>query len=173
MKAYMVYDLFFNFEKNNVTIGGIQTYICDLAMVLKEIGYEVIVIQKGNAFQETQWGVLHIIQLEVSNEGKKLKHYKKKLAAYVEDNLSQDDLLIFMTHTLNISTAHKKKISIQHGIYWDIPYDAPRASSLIELFFREFHAWNDLKLVNEVPTTVAVDYNFLNWYKTQQYFCYS
>lgn len=165
MKAVLIYNKFYDPNINKPTIGGIQTYICDLAKVLVNNSYEIEILQPADSNGIYAWNNYIIKSLSTSNV-----NYEKQIKKYIKKYVNKDDLVIFMTHTINCKISHKKTISIQHGIYWDIPYQHPRASSFIEFIFRNLHAWNDLKKVNLCNNCVAVDYNFLNWYKTQQYF---
>ena len=165
MKAILIYNKFFDPIEGKPTIGGIQTYICDLAKILENNLYDILIVQPGQKEEEYKWNGYSIKSLCVKNE-----NYKKAITKYVNKNVVKEDLVIFMTHTINCKINHAKTISIQHGIYWDVPYDKPRASGLIEFIFRNLHAWKDLKNINLCKNCVAVDYNFLNWYKTQQYY---
>jgi len=168
MRAYLIYDLYFNVKTHTPTVGGIQTYIYDLADILKKKGYEIIILQKGNESSTIEWNGRTIETLQENSNS--LKKYKKIIRKYLLTRLRNEDLVVFMTHTLNFKLNHKKVVSIQHGIYWDVPHDKPRASAFVEFIFRNYHSWNDIKLVNMIPNVVAVDYNFLNWYRTQQYY---
>ena len=165
MKAILIYNKFYDPNENKPTIGGIQTYICDLAKVLVNNSYDIEILQPGQTEEVYEWNGYLIRSLSITNT-----KYEAQIKKYIKNNVEKDDLVIFMTHTINCKISHKKTISIQHGIYWDIPYTQPRASSVIEFIFRNLHAWKDLKKVNLCKNCVAVDYNFLNWYKTQQYF---
>lgn len=166
--AYLIYDLYYNFDTKYPTIGGIQTYIADLSMIFLKERYKVIILQKGKKDMEEEWNGRYVHAFGISSN--KNSEYKRILKKYLSNVLKIDDFVVFMTHTLNFPIKHKKTISIQHGIYWDIPYDKPRSSEFVEFFFRNIHSWKEIHKVNCIKHTVAVDYNYLNWYRTQQYF---
>lgn len=167
-KAFLIYNLFFDVEKAEPTIGGIQTYICDLASVFSKLDYDVVIIQEGLENASIDWNgyQIRVLKSKIGN----IKFYNKIIRKFVDSEVKKDDFVVFMTHTLNCKINHKKTISIQHGIYWDIPTESPKSSSLIEFLFRNYRSHSDLKNVNKCNYCVAVDYNFLNWYKTQQYY---
>ena len=167
-KAYLIYNQFIDSVTGEPSIGGIQTYICDLASLFYGLGYRVLIVQKGAKDSSFEWNNYTIKNIGVRSD--KLNAYRKKLANFIAEELKEDDFLVFMTHTLNCKTKHNKTISIQHGIYWDIPAATPKASSLIEYAFKSYRSWNEIKKVNLCKYCVAVDYNFLNWYKTLQYY---
>lgn len=172
MNAYLIFDYYLDERTSVPTIGGIQSYIYDLAVVLRRREYTINVLQMSRQDNKTMryysWNDMKIVCFPKLNG--KINTYKKQVKEYLEHTLNEDDMVIFMTHTLNFPIKHRKTISIQHGIYWDIPYNRPRASEFIEFLFRSKHAWHNIRQINTIPNTVAVDYNFLNWYRTQQYY---
>lgn len=167
-KVYLIYNLFFDLNKNQPSIGGIQTYICDLAEVFIELNYDVVIVQSGLFDTTIDWNGYKIKTIKCLSN--KTNSYKRKISSFVKNTVKDNDFVVFMTHTLNCKVKHKNVISIQHGIYWDIPSSKPKSTSLVEFLFRNYRAYADLKNVNKCKNCVAVDYNFLNWYKTQQYF---
>lgn len=168
-KAYLIYNSFFDLKNNCPSIGGIQTYIIDLASTFKKNGYEVTIVQIGSDDSCINWNDYSILTLK--SKLNDIKRNKKTISRFIEKEIKENDFLVFMTHTLNCKTSHKKTVSIQHGIYWDVPSHSPKSKPFIECVYRNFRTYNDIKNVNKCKYCVCVDYNFLNWYKTQQYYC--
>ena len=168
MRVYLVYYKFFDESLKEPTIGGIQTYISDLSELLLNNSHSVVIIQQSDNDNSFSWNG-RLIQ-NIKSDYSRINEYKKLLKLFFKKNLRKDDLIIFMTHTLSFSLNFNRTITIQHGIYWDIPNDKPKSNALVEFIFRNLHSWKDIKSINQSNCCVAVDYNFLNWYKTQQYY---
>lgn len=167
MKAILIYDYFYSMTTDSPTIGGIQTYIQDLSLLLKRMGHEVCVFQKSENVCDTIWNDIMICSLVKRSEQQKTFERAIKRRLKTED--SNNTLIIFMTHTMNFKLKHFVSVSIQHGIYWDLPSAKRNFNPFIQLLIRLKHAFYTLRKMNSVPYCVFVDYNFLNWLRTQQY----
>ncbi len=161
-KAYIVYRNYYDFKKNKITIGGIQTYITDLTKVCLEIGLEPVVLQPGEEELTHKENGVIINQYKI-DERNRTKKYKKELTKRINHN----ELVIFATDNLiPDKSPFMNSIVIQHGISWDIPMESGRGQ-LREFISKCKNAYvmiNRLQYVNKI---VCVDYNFINWYRTQ------
>ena len=68
-KAFLIYNLFFDVEKAEPTIGGIQTYICDLASVFSKLDYDVVIIQEGLENTSIDWNgyQIRVLKSKIGN----------------------------------------------------------------------------------------------------------
>lgn len=155
-----------NFLDNNniLKIGGVETYINDLSILLSKKGYEVLVYQKSNVSFKIKYSDYYVVGFENSNSSKKiLQNIEKNNPDY--DN----DILIFSTDFLICKNKFKRSIAIQHGVAWDITSSQKTSAfsnclSIIKGSFRAILKYMRFKNCNNI---VCVDYNFINWYRTQ------
>ena len=161
-KVYIIYQNFYDFGSKKMTIGGIQTYIRDLATVCLDIGFEPHIIQPGSEEKKCKLDNIVIEQYIVSNKSQ-LENYKKEVVR----RISPDEVVIFATDSLIPLKNHfKKLIVIQHGITWDIPIDGARGQ--IRAFLsKSKDAYKVIERLHHVQRIICVDYNFVNWYRTQ------
>lgn len=157
-KLAILYNYFYNFKINSITIGGIQTYISDLIVVARKIGYSVTLFQKGEANNEIVFQDYRVVEIPTNNND--------EFCGKVADSIDKDTLVLFATDSM-IPRANpfKTSIAIQHGISWDMPNDVDRNFLLMSLskLRRDI---NIIKQVHNVNELICVDYNFVNWYRT-------
>lgn len=154
----ILYDLFYDFDKCCITIGGIQTYISDIIKVANSIGYQITLFQMGDSGNEVDFPNFKIVALPTKSRSK----FSKMVSALVDD----DTLVLFATDLIIPQrNPFKTSIAIQHGICWDIPREKNRNAILMNLskLIRNFRIVNRVDSVKEV---VCVDYNYVNWYRT-------
>lgn len=165
-KALIIYHRYYDFENNRYEIGGIETYIRNLCLVLLTLGVEPHVIEpvKGRSgcailpAGET----VHSVDCSAGN----IRPLVKK--AYELGN-TQKDVLVFATSTAIMQTKFKNTIGIQHGIYWDTTTIHGRALSgrLASTFARALQAKRILSSHSIVSRMVCVDLNYVNWMRSQ------
>jgi len=170
MKVGILYHRFLDDEGDERLIGGIQTYILNLANLCKEKQWEPIIFQCSN--KEFEKVVEGIKVIGVKRKGKNVSSnisllYQK--ACVVMDKFK--DIIVFGADHCSIKTGNKRCISIQHGISWDMPTKALRPNAMLVDTFIGGWFWK-LKVIRDAiiafencSNSVCVDYNFLNWYK--------
>ena len=167
-KVFIVYQNFLDKQGNQLTIGGIQTYIHQLIDVIKNRNEIPVVVQFADCEFQKKYKEIEVFGVDVS----KIKNgwlRRKKLIRFVESQYSQGDLVIFATDHLFIESSIKNVIGIQHGIGWDIP----KSDRVSETFFfldylrKSMYAYRSLRRIKNLENMVCVDYNYLNWYRTQ------
>ena len=142
-----------------MSIGGIQTYIKKLCGVIRSIGFAVRVFQCSNKPFDIIVDDVEIIGLCID---------KKKLSRTALQSIPKEELVIFANENLIVPTEHHT-IAIQHGIAWDKPSHVSSSSLTNRLMIikRAFQAYRRVKLIEKINVLVCVDYNFINWYRTQ------
>ena len=174
MKAYIIYTSFLDFNTNQVTIGGIQTYIADLVKLLTDLELKTYVLQYGDRDETAAVGNYTVVQIKSDNA-----HLLVEKAAKSFIDIEKD-LVIYGTDTLiSKDIIFKNSIAIQHGIWWDQPEmgKGSRLKSLLPFLPSSFflrrevkaqnkNAWQIISRLNYVKRVVCVDYNFVNWYRT-------
>lgn len=170
MKIFIIYTRIFDLEGNNLTIGGIQTYLLNLAELLKSNDYNVEIYQSGNKDWEKIHNNIKFIGVDTSKINKprnqRICVYNKILEKY-----EKNDILIFGTDSLAIKNTQVKSISIQHGIYFDyLNTKGLKLQFFHRLGFDKINMYLERKrAIKEFLNSdikVCVDYNFLNWIRT-------
>lgn len=169
MKRIIIICLRYLDEKeNDVTIGGIQTYITNLIDISKDLGLKCIVVQPSNhSFCVTRNNVEIIGVLTSENKG--FIQFKKKLFKVALHYYHDGDIVLFATERLSVRSNIQHTIAIQHGISWDVT-DQKQQNAFLQYLFMAKRAIKAAALVRDslrVKKLVCVDYNYINWLRTQ------
>jgi glycosyltransferase, family 1 len=167
MKAFIIYKHLLDLDGNNFVIGGIETYLENLAQVIIKFGISPVIVQCANKdfskkVEEIQfYGFKHSIN----------KEFHKFLYKKIKNKIKEEDILIWGTDTFSIKTDHKRSISIQHGIDFDYyPLEDKLRYKAYKLGLGHFFKFLQRRRARNVFTKakyhVCVDYNFWNWYRT-------
>ncbi len=166
-RAFVVYERYYDFIANRIVSGGVQTYISNLIPLLCEAGYECLVYQYGEKDELNKIGLDNCLVKTVPNAKVDGRFVTRTVLNYINKDFDKEnDLLIFADHLLAEENNAVHSLSIQHGIHWDIRKDVSRKDFKMFLSKARF-AYNEHKRMRYVNHVVCVDYNFLNWYRTQ------
>lgn len=157
---------FFDFEKNLVRIGGIETYTLDLSLLLTKMGYDTtvyIALDKTGDMSECKYNGFKIKEF---SKGKDFNESFQKLYAQQEGK----GLYIVMTDDMMIDSSNKPNvISIQHGISWDNPswsFSKKFQKGFLFTFRKISICLKHISIFKKVSNMVCVDYNYYNWLRT-------
>ena len=170
MKAAILYSSFFNPDGTERVIGGIQTYLLNVARVCKEMGIEPTIYQWSNQPFEK-------IQDEIVVRGIPVLHlpYKRRPSSLFASVLREvnecNDIVVFGSDSQSVRSNCKRAISIQHGIGWDLPARFLTSHTLcqggvIGSLYKACVRRRFIQYYERCPNRVCVDYNFPNWYRT-------
>lgn len=157
MKIFLLYPYFFTPDGITKKIGGVETYIESLVEVISGMNITPIVCQFSKIPFERPYHDYIVC-------GYKAKTMKQ-LYKLVEPKVNKEkDLILFVSDLWASRVRGVKTLSIQHGVYWDIPrtkgpyilYYCQRIKQVLTALI-DFH---------KTKYSVCVDYNFYNWYKT-------
>lgn len=163
--AYIITYRFFDFERNAIRIGGIETYTFDLALLLKDLKYDVCVytLLKNGELRHGDFNGIKIVEIDASkgNNTTFRSLYDKKPEA----------LYIIMTDGMRIKSRGKQNVvTIQHGVSWDFPrWAMNKVFQKYDFAYRvrKMQICNQqVKLFLEATNYVCVDYNYYNWLRT-------
>ncbi len=162
MKNIDILYIRYVYENKEMEVGGIQTYITDLCEVLINCGCNVRIVQFSEA------GLDYTLDSGVRVVGYKIDAKDRFQALYDASLKSQngETLTIFATDTMIPRKIHNKAMAIQHGIFWDIPINSD-GNLMLQVFKRAYQAYKTIRRLQLMDAVVCVDYNFLNWYRTQ------
>lgn len=162
MRLLILTSRLYDYSSHCYHIGGVETYLRNLALVARECGYEV------HAFfcsEEDRTAVLAdgLIAHAVHVDGPRSMSTLEKRAREVGS--IDEDILLFGTSVIACKTAFKKVISIQHGVYWDC--ETIRGIGIVgrtgSTAARALQAKQILDQHSCVSRMVCVDLNYVNW----------
>jgi len=161
--VYIFCGTFFDFIEKRPTIGGMQTYLLDLIIVLNEIGLYPHVIVSAPSNQRVDCKDYEIIGYQTKSDD--LAH--ELVDRFVLEFGNVQEMVLFATDgIISRSKTFEHALAIQHGICWDIPRNRKR-SLLRMVCSKAYSSFRMIKRLNKISTLVCVDYNFVNWLRTQ------
>ena len=165
-KVIIITPSLVDFSLGKLKIGGLETYIKDLALLCKKADYEVLVYQfeTDNTSQECLINGISIVPL---NDGNKPQKVFDSLFKKFND---KSVVFILATDQMDIKSKAKNVISIQHGIAFDIPGNLVTGFWGKNVILQHINKFlrclkNVFRLYN-TRNTVCVDYNYYNWFRT-------
>ena len=167
MKVALLYHQYLDKTGETETIGGIQTYIYYLSELIKKMGHNPLIIQfSENNFESKHNGATVLGYKPRNNRNKNNEIYKFSLSKIDKNK----DLVIFCSENIATKTSNKRTITIQHGVYWDIPSNILTAKKLFQdgilsNLYKLFFLRKALKNIDKTNNIVCVDYNFYNFYR--------
>lgn len=164
----IVFGKLFDFNFKEITIGGIQTYIQELATLLKERNKKVAIIQMSN--QPESKVINDVTYIGVGKKGK--RHFTfKELAYEAIPLLSSNGVIVWGNDQQSCKLKNVTTVAIQHGITFDIEGLESRvkkrlSSTCLNPLYRLTQRINGKRSFENSDYLVCVDYNYLNWYRT-------
>ncbi|WP_372590332.1 glycosyltransferase family 4 protein [Fervidobacterium pennivorans subsp. carthaginiensis] len=169
MTVYIFYSSYLDDLGEKRSVGGVQTYISMLSDVVKEIGMVPVVYQFAKYDFDKEIDNVRVVGVAVKQGwsfSKKKRHVFEKITQVFND---EEDILIFATDYLCVKNSYRRVIAIQHGVAWDIKRHENWNKFLnrLYIFKQALGSYIKSKRHDWCKTLVCVDYNFLNWYRTQ------
>lgn len=168
--------LYYNFLDTNGTdrkIGGVETYLWNLAKLIIERGDEPVLFQPAAAAFEKQIESLKVIGVP-RNRKRLRRNIRKDLYEMALSLIDKSkDVIIFGADHASVKTDYPRALSIQHGVSWDLPGRFLRSGLFGKLpcisdgMYKRYIAHRSFMYFNNCSNRVCVDYNFLNWYRTR------
>jgi glycosyltransferase involved in cell wall biosynthesis len=167
MKIFIVYYEVFvqnDYPNPEISVGGIQTYLYNLAKTLSS-HYSTTIIQFGKNTNSINHEQFEINFLKSNNKFQS----GKELFSLIKNNIQEKDLIIWGTDSIALKTKYKS-ILIQHGVafdYYPIEKKIPKLLKNIKLdiLYRVFQQKRSIGFFEKSKYKVCVDYNYLNWYR--------
>lgn len=172
MKVALIYYRYLDDTGSHRVIGGVETYLGNLAEVIRDLGWEIRLFQSASRAFETRSGAMTVTGLPIAGlgiGGKKRSLYR----AAMEFVRHESGVLVFGADHASVPCEYKRAVSIQHGVAWDLPArfltrKAFLAKGLGGYIKKAQLAWHGIRDFDNCRNRVCVDYNFLNWYRTTQ-----
>ena len=156
---------YYSYDGKSATIGGVQTYITNLAQLLNGEGYDVTIIQRGEAdfVQNPDFATITGFTTKSLNPKKLIKElYLKRCAQRKQD---EKYLTIIASDQVIPDIKIPNSIVIQHGISWDM-IDESNTPFAFAFLKKVAIACQLIRSLSNIENVVCVDYNYVNWYRT-------
>lgn len=161
--VHIVYYNYLTPDGNQMSIGGIQTYITNLISVLHEFDTQVFVHQLSILDFRKDIGNVTVLGYRIPKGRFQLKKFVYEVQKKI---CCSSDLTIIACDTCAVSSFPGKTIGIQHGIFWDKPDEICSNLKYFYIYIKKaIQAWRTIKRIGNVEELVCVDYNFINWYR--------
>lgn len=146
---------FYDWDGNTVYKGGAERYVYDLALLCRNMGLEVNLIQNANRYFEKSHCGLKVIGIPARSGWN-----FQILSQYYNSHFDKSTFTICSPLDLacSIHDDKQKIIGINHGVYWDLSQNLNQNTDFIHKAL--------FKALFNVKTCVCVDTNFINWTRT-------
>lgn len=168
-KVIILYRNFYTPDGNEMSVGGIQTYIKMLIEVIKENNMIPVIYQYSDVDFRNQYNDVTVYGVRMEKRWSDKRKRKVLYRKCMENYNSKNDIILFACETMVVKNNEDRVIAIQHGVSWDIKghEDLSHQKNLLFIFLKAIRAFKLVNRIYSVKTLVGVDYNFLNWYRTQ------
>lgn len=158
-QIHIIYYHYLREDAATLSVGGVQTYLYHLCKVIQELDMQPVIYQMARQAFDTEYQGIQVRGLAVSK-----KDFSRKALGMISDGQA----VIFGTDDL-IRPYHGTSLAIQHGISWDRPKHQGKGKlfNSLYIYHRATQAHKMMRNLRMVDKTVCVDYNFINWYRTQ------
>lgn len=163
--VHIICGKYYDLDKKEYTVGGIQTYISALRTIISQLGLDCIIYQNSERDCETIIDDTKIISVKADSSLKDLKRVRKSFEKCMNNFDNSQDILLFSTDTRIIPNKVSRSIAIQHGINWDMPTheDFSPLMSDLYIFSKARLTYKIISNLRKVKRVVCVDHNFPNW----------
>lgn len=161
---------FFDFKKQTIKIGGVETYIKDLSLLGLKLGLNVRVFQISQNSEDS-----------IKFEGINIYKVQSKKTLFKSINQNAFDLIfkaynneeakfIIATDQMDIKSKANNVITIQHGIAFDIPGYLIKGfwgkNKSLQFINKMLRCIKNIKRFYHTKNSICVDYNYFNWFRT-------
>lgn len=167
MKVHLFYTGWIAKDHKSFTTGGVQTYLINLASIFAEEGFDEFHYYRGSDVNnDTVIQGIHVHEIVCKAKRERIR-IKKTFQHFKHLIDRERDIVLFADDYLSTPALDYHSLSIQHGIFWDIPEEkAGRSFAFFLGFIRKgIDAWKRMLHVKNVKLMVCVDYNFNNWFR--------
>ncbi|MBO6030444.1 MAG: glycosyltransferase family 4 protein [Prevotella sp.] len=165
--VHIILGAYYLFDEDRIVYGGVQSYFTNLMPLFHCKGFQCKVYQPDKVNGTVTLPYCELKAYDVSRIRGPEKQSEFILRDIMKTYDDSKDVLLFSTDALNCKNNVSRSLSVQHGIYWDIPQHtdySPHKNALFS-FRKAFNAYEIIERNNYVKRIVCVDYNFMNWYK--------
>lgn len=155
-----------NYSLGSLKIGGLETYVKDLALLCKRNGYEVLIFQYCTDVNIGKCFLEDVAVCPFFDEGNNQKGFNQLYKKYNE----KSTVFILATDQMDIKSKANNVITIQHGVAFDIPGTMIKGvwgrNRLLQHINKTLRCLKNVRRLYNTRNTVCVDYNYYNWFRT-------
>ena len=168
-KVFILYQNFYTPDGQKMSIGGIQTYIKMLVQVIKKLDMTPVIFQYANINFKNLYNGIEVHGIAMKPGWSKKRKNQVLFDKCMKQYNTQKDIIIFASETMSVKNNESRVIGIQHGITWDVRGHEhySHQKNLLFIFWRAIKAYMMAKRLSNFKILIGVDYNFLNWFRTQ------
>lgn len=165
MRVHILYHNYLTADGSKMSIGGIQTYISELAPVFRDLGYAVSIYQGAEVEFRKEVNDCEVVGCICTNPRKKRQVLLNKCMEHFD---ADSDILLWATETLTTKVpGNIKSIAIQHGVSWDKPEQCgSKFKSFLRCCMKAVDAIRTIRHTALASKLICVDYNYVNWYRS-------
>jgi len=147
--VYIMQYSFYNQTGEHYFSGGAERYVCDLANLIKQLGYTPILIQGGIEEDSQPWIKQHDNLTVVGVNSNPEIYY------HIINNITSPKLTIYSgcVDWTQGKKGHTPSVLISHGITWDCP--------ILDANIKKLK-----NFLNIADTLVSVDTNTISWFRS-------
>ncbi len=163
---YLVYRHFYDPKTQQLTLGGIENYMLQLACLIRSEGLHCVVVQTACSHFSANYRGIEVAGIQCGA----YRGNRKKLALfqYINSRFNNStDSIIFATDSYHVKNNFNRSIAIQHGISWDKPASHNNVFGFLKSLLNH---QKYLGYIRHCRNLVCVDHNFINWYRTYRNF---
>lgn len=170
MNINIITNSFYDFNNNEIKIGGLETYIQDLANLASSLNFSVNIFQFTNEYGQKTIQKDNYTIISGCLTRTILKSSNQRTFDTIYQKYNADSKFIIATDQLDIKSHANNVICIQHGIAFDIPGYMIKGlwgkSHSLQLINKTLRCLKNVYRFYNTKHTVCVDYNYYNWFRT-------
>lgn len=156
---------YYSYDGKGVTVGGVQTYLTNLAQYFTSNGYDITIIQRGETDFQQQTGYASIIGFTTKSLVPKKLIKELYLKRCNQRKQGDKYITIIASDQVIPNVKIPNSIVIQHGISWDM-IDEGNNSFFVSFLKKVIISYQLIRSLSYIENVVCVDYNYVNWYRT-------
>lgn len=159
-RAYIINSIYLDKKGEHLSVGGVETYIYNLCHIMMSKGITPEVFQQSSKPFVTIYNGVKVTGI-VESDSK----FVKKVISMIPEN----EIVVFANDEIIYGKYKGISINLQHGIGWDYQKHKYRGNIFERIY--QVAIGKDtrrrIKYSQIADYVVCVDYNYLNWFRTQ------
>ena len=156
---------YFSYDGKGATVGGVQTYLTNLAKSLTSNGYDTTIIQRGEVDFLQSADYVSIVGFTTNSLTPKKLIKELYLKRCAQRQQGEKYITIIASDQVIPKVKIPNSIVIQHGVSWDM-IDESDHSFFFSFLKKVVISYQLIRSLSNIENIVCVDYNYVNWYRT-------